>query len=257
MKGLRDRAILAVLIGCGLRRSEVAALTFTQIQQRDDSWFIVDLVGKHGRVRTVPMPTWVKIAIESWTGAAGLTNGRVFRPVKRGGRVQGESMTEKIVWQMLSSTQKRPESLASLPMTCVAPAPSCAGLPAGSNYSNLQHHMKRPDQHVIDALADALFQEVFAEWSVNGSRRDYGWDYLVDVFRNGMSTGVQFHGQLKGSRQTAYSADRTFISQELEMDPAAFLIQELQLPTTRRDSDSNWTLHSGKDEEVISQEPSP
>jgi integrase len=43
-KGLRDRAILAFLIGCGLRRSEVAALMFTHIQQRDDRWCIVDLV---------------------------------------------------------------------------------------------------------------------------------------------------------------------------------------------------------------------
>src|SRR5215510_65000 len=101
MKGLRDRAILAVLIGCGLRRSEVAALMFTHIQQRDDRWCIVDLVGKHGRVRTVPMPTWVKVSIEAWTSAAGLTNGRVFRPVHRGDQVRGESMTEKIVWQML------------------------------------------------------------------------------------------------------------------------------------------------------------
>jgi site-specific recombinase XerD len=62
VRGLRDRAILAVLLGCGLRRSEVAALTFQHLQQRDGRWCIVDLVGKHGRVRTAPMPTWVKVA---------------------------------------------------------------------------------------------------------------------------------------------------------------------------------------------------
>jgi hypothetical protein len=51
-KGLRDRAIIAVLLGCALRRSEVAALTMGHIQQRDGRWCIVDLYGKHGRVRT-------------------------------------------------------------------------------------------------------------------------------------------------------------------------------------------------------------
>jgi site-specific recombinase XerD len=34
-KGLRDRAIIAVLLGCGLRRSEVAALSFAHVQQRE------------------------------------------------------------------------------------------------------------------------------------------------------------------------------------------------------------------------------
>jgi site-specific recombinase XerD len=50
VKGLRDRAIIAVLLGCGLRRSEVAALTMGHIQQRDGRWCIVDLLGKHGRI---------------------------------------------------------------------------------------------------------------------------------------------------------------------------------------------------------------
>src|SRR6266567_5799074 len=79
-RGLRDRAILAVLLGCGLRRSEVAALTFTHVQQRDGRWCIVDLVGKHGRVRTAPMPSWVKVAIDAWTSVTVVANGRVFRP---------------------------------------------------------------------------------------------------------------------------------------------------------------------------------
>jgi integrase len=100
-KGLRDRAMLAILLGCGLRRSEVAALTLKHIQQRDSRWCIVDLVGKHGRVRTIPIPTWVKVAIDSWTSAAGLVEGHVLRPVNRADQAQGERMSEKVVWQLL------------------------------------------------------------------------------------------------------------------------------------------------------------
>jgi len=101
VRGLRDRSILAVLLGCGLRRSEVAALTFAHVQQRDGRWCIVDLVGKHGRVRTAPMPTWVKVAIDAWTSGGGVVDGHVFRPVNRSGCVTGERLGEKVVWQML------------------------------------------------------------------------------------------------------------------------------------------------------------
>lgn len=101
VRGLRDRAILAVLLGCGLRRSEVAALTLQHLQQRDGRWCIVDLMGKHGRVRTVPVPNWVKVAIDVWTSAAALGDGHVFRPVTRADRMGGERLGEKVVWQML------------------------------------------------------------------------------------------------------------------------------------------------------------
>ncbi len=91
--------------------------------------------------------------------------------------------------------------------------------------------MKRPEQHVTDSEADAIFLGVFAEWSVNSSKRDYGWDYVVEVFRNKESTGFLFNCQLKGSRHTEYSADGSFISQKLEMDSADYLARQLRQPT--------------------------
>src|SRR5713101_8174935 len=98
-KGLRDRAIIAVLLGCGLRRSDVASLTLRHIQQRDGRWCIVDLKGKHGRIRTAPIPAWVKRSIDGGTAAAGLVDGHLLRPVGRADRATGERLGEKVVWQ--------------------------------------------------------------------------------------------------------------------------------------------------------------
>jgi integrase len=100
-KGRRDRALLAVLIGCGLRRREAAALTVDHIQMRDARWVIVDLIGKGGRVRTVPMPSWTKSAIDSWTGAAEIVSGMVFRAINKGDRVTGTSMTPRAIFELV------------------------------------------------------------------------------------------------------------------------------------------------------------
>jgi integrase len=101
LKGLRDRAILAVLLGCGLRCAEAASLTFDHIQQRDGRWVLVDLLGKRNKLRSVPTPTWTKAAIDEYAASAGLTEGIIFRPINKGGRVTGDRMTEQGIYNVV------------------------------------------------------------------------------------------------------------------------------------------------------------
>lgn len=101
MRGRRDRALLAVLIGCGLRRSEAAGLTFEHVQQRDGRWVLVDLIGKRDKVRSVPMPNWAKVAIDDWSAASGLTDGPVFRAVNKGDRVVGGGITPQAIYNII------------------------------------------------------------------------------------------------------------------------------------------------------------
>ena len=101
LKGKRDRALLAVLLGCGLRRRELAELTLDLLQRREDHWAIVDLVGKGGHIRTVPVPEWVKQTLDDWLMAAGIGRGRVFRCVCRAGKSWGNGVSERVVWHVV------------------------------------------------------------------------------------------------------------------------------------------------------------
>ena len=98
-KGLRDRVLLGMLVGCGLRRGELAGLAFGDVAQREGRWAIVDLLGKHGRVRTVPMPSWVFAALDEWAAAAGISSGPVLRPVSKAGLVGEGSISSQAVFE--------------------------------------------------------------------------------------------------------------------------------------------------------------
>ncbi len=130
LKGKRDYAILAMLVGCGLRRQELAELEVETIQMREGRWVLADLRGKGGRIRTVAVPAWVKQAVDEWTVAAGIKSGRVLRRVLkggksgggdpthrdraamngapgRGGKVSGETLTDWTVWSVVERSAKK------------------------------------------------------------------------------------------------------------------------------------------------------
>ena len=115
-EGKRDRAILAVLLGCALRRSELAARECGHIQQRDGRWVFIDLVGKGKRIRTVPIPPFVKVAIDAWTTAAGLSKGPLFRRVRR--REYPEktpaALSERMIWHIVTKYARQTELVDKL-----------------------------------------------------------------------------------------------------------------------------------------------
>jgi len=85
IKGLRDRAVLAILLGCGLRRSEVVSLTADHIQKRDQFWVLANIVGKRNKMRTVVIPIWTKQALDAYMTKIDLSTGYLFPPLRKNG----------------------------------------------------------------------------------------------------------------------------------------------------------------------------
>ncbi len=104
LKGKRDYVILALLVGCALRRRELAALEVETIQQREGRWVLADLVGKGRRVRTVAVPLWVKQAINVWQTAAGIEEGRLLRSIRKGGKRVGNALSDWAVWNVVQQS---------------------------------------------------------------------------------------------------------------------------------------------------------
>jgi site-specific recombinase XerD len=107
MRARRDYAMLAMLFGCGFRRSELVGLEIDDIQMRQGHWAVVDLIGKGGHIRTVPIPYWVKAALDQWTRAAAVDEGKIFRAVARSGKVRGRGLSQNVVWYVVRTCCER------------------------------------------------------------------------------------------------------------------------------------------------------
>lgn len=122
LAGKRDFALLCLFLTSGLRRSEMASLTFEHIQQREGRWAIVGIVGKGQKIRDVAIPGYAKQAVDAWREAAGLTDGRIFRAVNKGDKLSGDSMTPESIRMVLERQINRvndqlvKRGIESLPM---------------------------------------------------------------------------------------------------------------------------------------------
>ena len=106
LRSRRNRALLSLLIGCGLRRAEVTTLQFEDFQLREGHWVIADLRGKGGHIRTIPVPAWVKRSVDGWRLGAGINTGPLLRSINKAGRIWRDGFTPKVIWAIVKANAK-------------------------------------------------------------------------------------------------------------------------------------------------------
>ena len=84
-KGSRDKAILLLMLGCGLRRGEIPSLLLEHYNAADRS---LTLIGKGNKERRVFLPDAASTALTHWLkDFRGLTPGRLFGRIYKNGRI--------------------------------------------------------------------------------------------------------------------------------------------------------------------------
>ena len=96
-KGKRDRALLALLLGCGLRRNEIVQAKVEDVLHREGHWVLARVFGPHRRERTVSLPSWAKQALDGWLKASKIRAGAIFRAVNRDGSVLDRALSAPMI----------------------------------------------------------------------------------------------------------------------------------------------------------------
>jgi len=99
LEGLRDKAILAVFLGVGLRVSEVASLKWEHIDQIDGKWVFRNLERKHHRIQTIRVPESVVDALFEYGEALPEQNEYVFVSLSRAN--SGSNLTTRAIYNIV------------------------------------------------------------------------------------------------------------------------------------------------------------
>ncbi len=108
LRGLRDTALLAVMLCTGVRVAEAAALEVGDLRQRlKGELGLLVREGKGGKDRFIPWGdlSWALVIVDKWLKVAGITAGPVFREIRKGGKVQAEGLTTRAIQQIVQRYQ--------------------------------------------------------------------------------------------------------------------------------------------------------
>jgi integrase len=105
-KGARDRALLALLLGCALRSGEAVKIQLDEIQRQGSDWVLTNVVGSRGNVRTVLIPDWAKKALDLWIGISEIRSGAVFRAVDRSGIIANRPISAHSILPLVAEYGK-------------------------------------------------------------------------------------------------------------------------------------------------------
>jgi integrase-like protein len=149
LKEKRDRALLAVLLACGLRRHEAVELNLGHIQQREEHWAIVDLKGKAGHTRTIPNAGMGKECRRPVDPGSEYYIGQVVSPRAQDGQGVGrETDGKRRSGTSFGNMPRKPASKSWLPMIYAGPVLGCAMMPEAnwsiSSFCSVMSRFRQP-----------------------------------------------------------------------------------------------------------------
>jgi site-specific recombinase XerD len=112
--GLRDRALILLGFAGAFRRSELVALTVADLVETPEGYRVTirhSKTDQEGAGQEVAIPRGARLraveAIQVWLAAAGITDGPLFRPVAKGGRVLPQALTAESVANIVKARARR------------------------------------------------------------------------------------------------------------------------------------------------------
>ena len=97
-QGCRNAALLALCIGCALRRSEAVGLSVDQFDRHGNS---IVVIGKGNRQRSIPLSVGCASALATWLARRGTVPGPLLLPVDKADQIQPRKLSPEAVFVIL------------------------------------------------------------------------------------------------------------------------------------------------------------